>query len=89
MIRARHPAVADDMVIPLSANRGGQHLQGANTCRRRLQDAGFDDPEWGDLFRGLRPRQRGVDEPPEPGARNGSRRKKLTRLSSQELCGQD
>ena len=48
MIRARHPTVADDVVIALSANLGGLHLQGANSCRRRLQDAGFDAPQWGD-----------------------------------------
>ena len=66
MIRARHPAVTDDMVITFSANPKGQHLQRANNCRRRLQDAGFDAPEWGDLSRGLRPGQRGVDEAPEP-----------------------
>ena len=68
MIRARHPTVADDVVIALSANLGGLHLQGANSCRRRLQDAGFDAPEWGDLSRGLRPGQRGLDDAPEPGA---------------------
>ena len=28
----------------------------------------FRRPEWGDLFRGLRPGQRGLDEAPEPGA---------------------
>ena len=64
MIRARHPTVADDVVIALSANLGGLHLQGANSCRRRLQDAGFDVPEWGDLSRGLRPGQRGLDDAP-------------------------
>ena len=55
MIRARHPTVADDVVIALSANLGGPHLQGANSFRRRLQDAGFDAPEWGDLSRGFAP----------------------------------
>ena len=68
MIRARHPTVADDVVITLSANLGGLHWQGANICRRRLQDVGFDAPEWGDLSRGLRPGQGGLDEAPEPGA---------------------
>ena len=64
MIRARHPTVADDVVIALSANLGGLH---SNSCRRRLQDAGFDAPEWGDLSRGLRPGQQGLDDAPEPG----------------------
>ena len=50
------------------ANLGRLHSQGANSCRRRLQDAGFDAPEWRDLSRELRPGQRGFDDAREPGA---------------------
>ena len=83
LIRIHHPTVADDVVITLSANLGGFRLQGANICRRRLQDAGLDAPKWGDLSRGLLLGQRGLDEAPEPGApRHGwQRRKKMLPFS--------
>ena len=77
LIRIHHPTVTDDVVITLSANLGGIRLQGANICRRRLQDAGLDAPKWEDLSRGLRLGQRGLDEAPEPGApRHGWQRHK-------------
>ena len=34
MIRARHPHVADEIVLALTRNRPAFHLQGANACRR-------------------------------------------------------
>ena len=68
MIRVRHPTVADDVVITLSANLGGLHLpkkKGANICRRRMQ---VSTPQSGEICPGLRPGQRVLDEAPEPGA---------------------
>ena len=51
MIRARHPDVADHMLVSLSRGVGGFHLETAKECRNRFVAAGVDAPEWGDVDR--------------------------------------
>ena len=55
MIRARHPHVADDIVVALTRDRPAFHLQGANACRAHLADVGLDPPDWGDAARQFDP----------------------------------
>ena len=42
-------------VVFVAKHWGGVHLEAANECRTRLQGAGIDVPEWGDIDRGQRP----------------------------------
>ena len=49
VIRARHPDVADHMLVSFSRGVGGLYLEAANESRDRLDAAGVDAPEWGDV----------------------------------------
>ena len=53
VICARHPDVADHMLVSLSRGVGGFHLEAANECRDRLVVVGVDAPEWGDVARAV------------------------------------
>ena len=93
MIRARRPAVADDMVITLSAT--GK----VSTCKERTLDDDVCKMQASMLQNGeicpedCAPANEELTRPQSQELHamggNGSRHKKLTLLSSQELCGQD
>ena len=55
MIRARHPHVADDIVVAFNRNHPAFHLQGANGCRSHLVEFRFDAHDWRDAARQLDP----------------------------------
>ena len=64
MIQQRHPQVADHILVSLSQDRGGFHLEAAGESRNRLMNAGVDAPEWGDVDRSQRPGYHPDDEFP-------------------------
>ena len=64
VVRRRHPGIVDDLMLSLLLSTGGFHLEAANECRTRLQGAGIDVPEWGNIDKGQRPRFRPDDEFP-------------------------
>ena len=55
VVRRRHPGIAEHLMLSLLRSTGGFHLEAANECRTRLQGAGVDAPEWGDIDIGQRP----------------------------------
>ena len=55
MVRLRHPDMAATMLRGLMSDDPGHHLGVALAARNRLQDMGFNPPEWDALANGLRP----------------------------------
>ena len=55
MIRARHPHVADAIVVVWSRNHPAFHLEGPVPCRQHLAQVGFEAPDRGHGARGFNP----------------------------------
>ena len=64
MVHERHPGVAETMVGALEANEESSSIQAVLRCARVLEDAGFERPNWADLFEGRSPGRVSDDEDP-------------------------
>ena len=66
MINQRHPAVADIIVEALGNDAETDSIRCLVDCARKLEESGFEVPNWTDLAKGKVPADEGEDDPCQP-----------------------